>query len=111
MPPRTRSPLVVALTLLFAVVISACANDVELPTTADPVVREGLDIYRQRCSQCHGSDGGGGIGTALRGVEDRLDPDELTAVIVNGRKAMPRFDSTISAAEVDAVIRFITEAL
>lgn len=109
MPSRTfRS---VALALMLAIGVASCGDELVLPADADPQLREGLDIYRARCARCHGPTGGGGIGPNVQDVELRLDDLEQRAVVVEGREKMPRFGSTLSESEIDAVVRFTREVL
>ena len=89
----------------------ACADELELPVDAAPELREGLEVYRQRCAQCHGPTGGGGIGSSLRDIEQRSSVEELRMVVAEGRNSMPRFGDTLSDAEIDAVIRLMREGL
>lgn len=106
-PRRCAVALVLALTL----VLSACADEVTLPADADPELLSGAEVFRARCSSCHGADGGGSIGPGLQGVEERLDDAEQRLVIMEGRKAMPSFKDVLSEAEIDAVVRYAREIL
>ena len=107
---RARS-VAVALVVVASTVLGACAESPELPPNADPELRLGQEIYRQRCQSCHGPSGGGGIGPSVRNVEERLDDAAQIAVVVNGRKSMPRFDNVLSDDEIAAVVRYTREFL
>ena len=58
-----------AVVLVLAILLSACAEGVVLPESADEELITGLEIYESRCARCHGRDGGGGIGLNLQQVE------------------------------------------
>ncbi len=106
--PRRRA---VALALALAFFSSGCAEEVALPNDADAELQSGADVFRARCSSCHGADGGGAIGPALVGIDGRLDEAQQRLVITEGRKAMPSFASTLSDADIDAIIRYMSEIL
>lgn len=66
----------------------------------------GEDVYRQRCSNCHGGDGGGSSGPSLEGVADRLSVEEHLEVVEEGRGAMPGWDGTLTPEEIEAVVDY-----
>lgn len=101
----------VAILMFVAALLSACGGEVVLPDNADEEIIQGWDVYRGRCAQCHGADGGGGVGLNLQNIETRLTDDEQRVVIENGRRRMPAFGSTLSDDDIDAVIRFSREVL
>lgn len=103
--------LIGALVLLVALLLSACAEEVALPADADPELVEGAEVFRNSCARCHGASGRGGIGPTLQQIETRLDDQAQRDVVVNGRKTMPRFGSTLSEREIDAVVRYTREIL
>jgi len=94
-----------------AVLMTGCAQAIELPDDADDELRNGAEVYRASCARCHGADGGGGIGPSLRGVAERLSPEDQLGVVVNGRNMMPRFDSVLSEPDILAVVRYQREIL
>lgn len=121
------------LTLLLALIISACsglAGEPEIvatlqpqPTQAPIEVAEGADlgatIYQARCASCHGIGGMGDGAVAINAeleVPDFTDPQvaqsqtiaEWTNVIKNGRleKLMPPWKDSLSAEEIDAVAEY-----
>lgn len=66
----------------------------------------GEEVYRERCSSCHGGDGTGGSGPSLVGVADRLTLGEQVEIVEDGRDAMPGWDGTLSAEEIEAVVEY-----
>lgn len=80
--------------------------------TADVVLVRGREVYDARCKSCHGVSGGGGTGTSLRDVAERYpDVADQVAVVAEGRNAMPAFGETLSAADLEAVVRYTREVL
>ncbi|GMU79634.1 MAG: hypothetical protein AMXMBFR46_24240 [Acidimicrobiia bacterium] len=68
----------------------------------------GREVYAARCAGCHGRDGQGGSGPALADrVADRFpDPEDQIVVVSRGRGAMPAFGSSLSDAEIRAVVTY-----
>lgn len=68
----------------------------------------GAALYQQHCAKCHGADG--------KGIEG-LEPPDLTQVkasdkefldaIANGRGMMPAYKSTLSAAQIQALVKHV----
>lgn len=108
---QRRRRLAAALVVSTGLVFASCAQEVSLPDDADPELRSGADVFRSKCSSCHGADGGGGIGPSLRQIEDRLDDVAQRDVVVDGVKSMPSFANTLSETDIDAVVRFTREIL
>ena len=101
----------VAVVAVVGFLVSACAEEVALPADADPQLIEGAEVFRNSCARCHGASGRGGIGPTLQQIETKLDDAAQRDVVVNGRKTMPRFGSTLSDGEIDAVVRYTREIL
>ena len=115
-----RVVVVAGAAVAFAV---ACSSD---GSASDPVLRQGRDVYGDRCSSCHGRAGGGGTGPALTGVLDTwpdcADQQEWIALGSEGWKAthgdtygandapitavMPEHASTLTPDEIAAVAAF-----
>ena len=88
------------------------ADDASVAAPAGP---DGAAIYAQRCSTCHGGDGGGGIGPALadgRMVARFPDADDQIAIVTAGSGQMPSFaDRGLTAEEIAAVVEFTRTSL
>ena len=75
---------------------------------------DGAAIFDQRCSACHGSDGGGGIGPALadgRVVTQFPDVADQIVVVTQGRGEMPKFGDRLTPEEIAAVVEFTRTSL
>jgi cytochrome c oxidase cbb3-type subunit III len=85
-------------------------------TIIDPEAQaaEGAKLYAQSCAVCHGGVGEGGIGPALD-TDDYAYGKEPAAVrqsIADGRPGgMPAFSAQLSAAQIEALTIYITQAL
>lgn len=102
--------------IMTALIATACGGSgITLPDDADQELFQGLAVYQQRCAQCHGQTGGGGIGANIQDVESRLTDAEQREVVVNGRnnagRQMPAFGAVLSESDIDAVVRFTREIL
>jgi mono/diheme cytochrome c family protein len=109
---------VLALTFAVALLGAGCATEApEVPLGADgqpdAVLQLGRDVFGSRCSNCHGSSGGGGTGPRLAGAVEQTFPDPVDqeAVVRDGRRNMPSFGGTLSDAEIEAVVRYTREVL
>lgn len=95
---RLPEPLVATLLLLLA---SPAAASEDAATRA---------LYAAHCAVCHGGDRLGGTGPAL--LPDnlgRLRPEQARKVVAEGRPAtqMPGFASSLTAAEIEAVVAYL----
>ncbi len=75
----------------------------------------GADIYKTKCSACHGKNGAGdtmlGKNLKLRplgsdDVQERSD-DELFTIISKGKNRMPPFDRKLSKDQIHDVVKYI----
>ncbi len=107
-------PLLVAMALVVALALAGCggsdATEVDLERlelafeSAD--VTLGGEVFSDSCSVCHGSDGSGGVGAALGGVDERLTVRSHLAVVWTGRGSMPPFSGILTDAEIAAVVAY-----
>jgi cbb3-type cytochrome c oxidase subunit III len=97
---------------LFAVGVFLFAFSLGLH--AGPKPDDGADLFKQKCSMCHGEDGKGY--PALKTpdftdpkVQASLTDDEMTEVIKNGKKgtAMPAFGDKLSDDQIKSLIAYI----
>ncbi len=80
-----------------------------LPIPAAGSAYTGQTIFQTRCATCHGADGGGGFGPALRSgivVKDFPNPADQAALVSNGRGAMPSFASSLTPKQIAAVVAY-----
>lgn len=70
--------------------------------------------YRTKCTICHGPDGSGSaVGKSMKvpdlrsqAVQKKAD-SELSGIISNGKGAMPSFKSSLSDAQIQALVAHI----
>lgn len=65
--------------------------------------QQGGELYSQHCAQCHGQQGGGGVGPALAGNQTMQDTQAVITQILQGGGAMPAFGNQLSDEQVAAV--------
>ena len=97
-----------AVVLLFSLEGAPDAAQGPAPDRTDQLVADGAVIYGQRCASCHGEAGQGGQGPRLAGTMVVNYPDAAvqTALVTEGRNAMPAFGSTLTDDEIAAVVAF-----
>jgi mono/diheme cytochrome c family protein len=97
-----------SLVLLVAMIVA--------PTLfADAAAADGAAVYKSKCAICHGADGKGQTGTgkslklrALGSPQVKAQTNaQLTKIVVDGKKKMPAYKTKLSAAEIEAVVKFI----
>jgi mono/diheme cytochrome c family protein len=83
------------------------------PIVGSYVPAAGSQIFASHCSACHGDRGQGGIGPRLAGSVATKYPNvaDETAVVTNGRGGMPAWGTTLSPAEIDAVVSYTRTGL
>src|SRR3984885_1144959 len=84
--------LVCALAASTAWALPAAAQDVPTANPLPADVDQGKQTFEQRCSTCHGLDGGGAMGPNIQGIPMRLGAAAVADVIKNGmRGGIPAF--------------------
>jgi mono/diheme cytochrome c family protein len=94
-----------------AFVVLLFANE---PERLDPRVTpageiDAATVFADRCSSCHGPDGGGGRGPQLsdgRVAAAFPDIEDQIVVVTEGRGGMPSFGDRLSEEEIRAVVAY-----
>src|SRR3954452_23446139 len=84
------------------------------PIPAAGTANTGATIFATRCASCHGADGGGGFGPALRHgivVHDFPDAKDQEAVVANGRGSMPSFVGSLTPEQIAEVVQYTRSGL
>jgi mono/diheme cytochrome c family protein len=70
----------------------------------------GEEIFKAKCGGCHTMKAAGTTGTAGPNL-DQLKPafDRAKQQVINGGGIMPAFKDSLTAAQIDAVARFVAE--
>jgi len=89
---------------------AAPAVSASTPVASNSLGNSGADIYRQACLPCHGPDGKGGHGGGAP-LDQAKDLASVLLTIREGRKTMPPFGAALTAEQIQAVGRFVTEGL
>lgn len=110
---RRRSASVVVAGVLAVAALAACTEDAPPPPDDDELAA-GQEIFQTRCATCHGFSGDGGSAPALVDVEERF-PDiesqmQLVAEGVDGTN-MRGFADRLDDDELEAVVRYTRESL
>lgn len=84
------------------------------PLAGDAQLLAGRALYAKYCASCHGVDGSGGPGPVFTGrnlLRTMPTPADELAVVRAGRGIMPSFGETLTADQLDAVVRYTREVL
>jgi cytochrome c6 len=79
--------------------------------------QSGASLFKSRCAACHGADGSGdtAIGKSMHmralGSADvqKMSDAELTAMITDGKGAMPAYKDKLSGAQIKDLVSYIRE--
>jgi len=64
-------------------------------------------VYQKNCARCHGKTAAGHFMAGPSLVSEKttaMSPDELRAIITNGKHRMPKFEGKLQPAEIDALV-------
>jgi cytochrome c551 len=71
----------------------------------------GEELFSENCGGCHtlsAAGASGSIGPSLDGAG--LDPEEVAAIVSEGRGGMPSFSGELDPAEIEAVAQFVADS-
>ncbi len=71
----------------------------------------GQRVFEATCATCHGAAGQGGAAPRLVGNRRATDAANVNDLVRFGRGMMPGFMASLSEAEIDAVVTFVTTTL
>lgn len=82
--------------LLLALAVTAIVLGLALPTFA----ADGAAVYKAKCAMCHGPEGQGKVGPALKGTS--LSADQIVALLSTGEDARkPPHKKAVSGVSAD----------
>ena len=89
---------------------AAEAATTTVPDQDQTVLTAAADLYGRRCAACHGADRQGGSGPALQPGSSAAAkaPEEVRAVIANGKGGMPAWQNRLTTGEIDGLVLLIT---
>jgi mono/diheme cytochrome c family protein len=91
--------------LFIVVVVLALSASLTLPAFA----QDGAATYKAKCAGCHGAEGQGKVGPALKGTS--LSADQITDLLTKGNDAKKaphkKALSTLSADDAKAVAEYV----
>lgn len=115
-PISNRIKLIIAavpLAFVLAIVFTASPNAqmAKLTTAASTAVSDGASDYATSCARCHGGDGRGQTAKGRQTHAGDLTKSNVTdakgiRMITNGSGEMPAFKSSLSPAQIRAVMAY-----
>jgi mono/diheme cytochrome c family protein len=88
---------------LLALILSGCSGSNDFEPAAG---MDGLDIYANACASCHGESGQGKFGFLLKLAGTDVNPEDISAKIINGGKLMPAFPN-INQQQAEQVAAYL----
>jgi putative heme-binding domain-containing protein len=88
--------------------LAAAPQDQPAPNPLPADVEQGKQTFEQRCSTCHGLDGGGAMGPNIQGIPMRMGAPVVASTIKNGMSGgMPAFGGQLTDAQIQQVIAYL----
>lgn len=74
--------------------------------TNEPLIPDGMAIFRKNCVTCHGTDGKLGLNGAKDLTSSPLTLEERINIVTNGKKLMTPFGKILSPEEIRVVAEY-----
>lgn len=87
--------------LILSCLLWNCSSPVQ-----EAKVISGVEIYKNRCVTCHGTDGKMGMNGAKDLPSSSLTAAQRMEVVKHGRNIMPSFGELMTEEEIKAVVDF-----
>jgi cytochrome c551 len=113
---------IVVLTLLLAGALSACGKSETTPSpsagttaptasasTGTTTKADAQTVFKANCVSCHGANLEGLVGPSLQKVGGKHSKEQLTAIIANGKGAMPAFKGKLSDDEISSLSTWLAD--
>lgn len=95
-------------TFVLGLLVIACGNG---STASAPPLEEkaptGKELFALHCTLCHGSNGKLGINGAKDLSVSVLTPEEMAALVANGKGAMMPYKNVMTAKQIEAVVQHV----
>ncbi|MGO4348771.1 cytochrome c [Paenibacillus sp. MCAF9] len=101
--------------IVFVLLLSACGGGTtgEAPNKDNSgegtESSEAVALYKKRCISCHGTELQGRAGPNLQQVGAKLSEEEIVDVVSNGRKGMPKFESSLTTEQIQSLAAWLAE--
>ena len=68
---------------------------------------EGKQIFEDKCTLCHGSDGKLGLNGAKDLTVSQVSHTDIVSLVSNGKNSMPAFNTSLSSEQIEAVASYV----
>jgi mono/diheme cytochrome c family protein len=100
--------------VVLALLLSACGTHPEQPPNPQQLISHGETIYWEYCSECHQKDGQGWSTLYPRLAGNPIvtlhDPEPLIKTVLFGQGSMPPFQDRLNPDDLAAVLSYIRNA-
>lgn len=105
---KKKNKVLATLSFFLIVVSFTLAYKSKAAKAGDKIVAvEGKQIFEEKCTLCHGSDGKLGLNGAKDLTVSQMGHNDIISLIANGKNSMPAFNSTLSQEQIEAVAAYV----
>lgn len=104
---RTKQIILGPALVLVLSALTACAQDATASHAA-----AGEHLFKQNCAACHSLEAGKklvgpSLHAELKGAHPKKTPEEVKAIIVNGKNAMPPVGAAFNPQDLDDLLAYL----
>jgi cytochrome c6 len=109
-----KAPCLILSIVAAVFLVGACGTHPEQPFLPDQLISHGETIYWEYCSECHQRDGQGWSTLYPRLAGNPIvtlhDPEPLIKTVLYGQGSMPPFNDRLNPDDLAAVLSYIRNA-
>ncbi len=105
---KKKNKVLATLSFFLIVVSFTLAYKSKAAKAGDKIVAvDGKQIFEEKCTLCHGSDGKLGLNGAKDLTVSQMNHNDIITLIATGKNAMPAFNTTLSHEQMEAVAAYV----
>ena len=109
---KKKNKVLATLSFFLIIVAFGIAQKAKNEKAGDKIIAiNGKEIFEEKCTLCHGSDGKLGMSGAKDLSVTALDHQNIVAIITNGKNTMASYKAVLSTEQIEAVASYIESDL
>lgn len=105
---KKKNKVLATLSFFLIVVSFTLAYKSKAAKAGDKIVAvDGKQIFEEKCTLCHGSDGKLGLNGAKDLTVSQMGHNDIISLIATGKNSMPAFNTTLSQEQIEAVAAYV----